>query len=314
MVTKIGLWGAAGVAGKAIAQALEAESREYRVVGRSQASLTASYGGSRMAEIAPWDPDDTASTRRAARGLDTLVYLVGVPYDQFRLHPVVMRKTLDAAIAEGVRRVLLVGTVYPYGMPLMTPVKEDHPREPHTFKGRMRKEAEDMLLEAEARGQLHATILRLPDFYGPGVEKSFLDGLFRAAAKGGTAYMIGPIDTPHQFVYVPDIGTVVSAMLANEEVWGRSWHFAGSGVATQRELAERVFAMAGRKPKIFAVGKAGLRVMGLFNPLMREMVEMNYLQTSPVILDESALSTLLGTTRRTSYEAGLKASLEAALQ
>jgi nucleoside-diphosphate-sugar epimerase len=46
-------------------------------------------------------------------------------------------------------------------------------------------------------------------FYGPGVEKSFLDGLFKAAAKGGTAYMIGPIETPHQFVYVPDVGPVV---------------------------------------------------------------------------------------------------------
>jgi nucleoside-diphosphate-sugar epimerase len=170
------------------------------------------------------------------------------------------------------------------------------------------------VLESEARGQIQATILRLPDFYGPGVEKSFLDGLFKAAAKGGTAYMIGPIETPHQFVYVPDVGKVVAAMLAKDEVWGRSWHFAGSGVATQKELAERVFAMAGRKPKIFAVGKTGLRVMGLFNPLMREMVEMNYLQTSPVILDDSALSALLGRVPRPSYDAGLKASLEAALQ
>lgn len=300
--------------GKAIAGALEAEGRDYRVVGRNRASLTADFGGSRFAEIVSLNQDEPESARAAARGIDTLVYLVGVPYDQFRLHPVVMRKTLDAAIEEGVRRVLLIGTVYPYGIPRTTPVREDHPREPNTFKGRMRKEAEDMLLEAEVKGQLQATILRLPDFYGPRVEKSFLDGLFKAASKGGTAYLIGPIETPHQFVYVPDIGPVVTAMMAKDEVWGKAWHFAGSGVATQKELAERVFAMAGRRPKIFAVGKTGLRVMGLFSPLMREMVEMNYLQTSPVIMDDSALITLLGTVRHTSYEVGLRASLEAALQ
>jgi nucleoside-diphosphate-sugar epimerase len=235
-------------------------------------------------------------------------------HDQFRLHPVVMRQTLEAAVAEGVKKVLLIGTVYPYGVPRSSPVKEDHPREPQTFKGRMRKEAEDLLLEAEAKGQLKATILRLPDFYGPGVEKSFLEGLFKAAAKGGTAYMIGPIETPHQFVYVPDIGPVVTALMANEGAWGKTWHFGGAGVATQKELAERVFAMAGRKPKIFAIGKTGLRVMGLFSPVMREMVEMNYLQTTPVVLDDSALRGLLGDLRVTGYEEGLRASLGAALQ
>ena len=38
--------------------------------------------------------------------------------------------------------------MYPYGKPQTTPVTEDHPRQPHTFKGRMRKEQEDVLLAA----------------------------------------------------------------------------------------------------------------------------------------------------------------------
>jgi nucleoside-diphosphate-sugar epimerase len=309
---KIALWGAAGAVGKSVAGALDAEGLSYRVVGRNRVSLSAAFGGRSGAEIITLSEEDPASARATARGVETLVYLVGVPYDQFRLHPVVMRQTLEAAVAEGVKRVLLIGTVYPYGLPRSVPVKEDHPREPNTFKGRMRKEAEDLLLDAEAKGQLQAAILRLPDFYGPGVEKSFLDGLFKAAAKGGTAYMIGPIETPHQFVYVPDVGPVVTALMAHEGAWGKTWHFGGSGVATQKELAEKVFAMAGRKPKIFALGKTWLRVMGIFSPMMREMVEMNYLQTNPVVLDDSALRALLGGVRATSYEEGLRASLEAA--
>src|SRR5206468_8070365 len=92
-----------------------------------------------LAEIATWDPDSPASMQAAAQGIDTIVYMVGVDYTRFALHPEVMRKTLDGAIAAGVKRIVLIGTVYPYGRPQTTPVRPDHPREPHTFKGRMRK-------------------------------------------------------------------------------------------------------------------------------------------------------------------------------
>jgi nucleoside-diphosphate-sugar epimerase len=237
-----------------------------------------------------------------------------VPYDQFRLHPIVMRQTLDGAIAAGVQRVLLIGTVYPYGMPQTTPVKESHPREPNTFKGRMRKEQEDLLLAAHAEGKVRGAILRLPDFYGPGVDKSFLDSLFKAAADGSTANMLGPIDTPHEFVFVPDVGPVVTALAARPEAYGRWWHYAGAGVTTQREAIERVFQMAGRKPRFRVAGKTTLRLIGLFNPVMRELAEMHYLLTNPILLDDSALQGLLGPLRKTPYEEGLRLSLDAARQ
>jgi len=249
--------------------------------------------------------------RAAARGVGTLIYLVGVPYDRFELHPVVMQKTLDGAIAEGVERLVLVGTVYPYGMPLTTPVTETHPRTPQTYKGQMRKAQEGVLLKAHAEGKIQGTILRLPDFYGPGVDKSYLHSLFEAAAKGGTANMLGPIDTPHQFVYVPDVGPVVLDLAAKPEAYGRWWNFAGSGVMTQREIVDEVFAMAGRKPKTLVAGKTMLRLIGLFQPIMRELVEMNYLLTTPVLLDDSALVGLLDSVHRTGYAEGLRLTLEA---
>ncbi len=309
---KVTLLGAAGAIGKSIADAFARQGREYRVVGRNRAALESAFGRDPKAEIVTWNPDDPASARAALRGSGTIVYLIGVPYDQFHLHPILMRKTLDAAIAEGLERLLLIGTVYPYGPPQTTPVKEDHPREPNTFKGRMRKEQEDLLLAANAAGKIHGSVLRLPDFYGPKVEKSFLEGLFTAAAKGGTANMLGPIDKPHEFVFVPDVGPVVSGLIDNDAAWGRVWHLAGAGVVTQRDLIERVFNIAGKKPRYRVAGKTMLRVLGLFNPIMRELVEMNYLLTTPILLDDSALRNLLGEIRKTPYDAGLRLSLEAA--
>jgi nucleoside-diphosphate-sugar epimerase len=308
---KIALPGAAGAIGNSMAEALCAQGRAYRVVGRDREKLEAAYGDDPLAEIVTWNPSDPASVRRATRDVDTLIYLIGVPYDQFQLHPILMQKTLDGAIAEGVRRFVLIGTVYPYGRPITRPVTEEHPREPHTFKGRMRKAQEDILLQAHAEGKIKATILRLPDFYGPKVEASFLHSLFQAAATGGTANMLGPLDVPHEFVYTPDVGPVALALAAKPEAYGHWWNLAGPEAITQDQIAAEVVASAGRKPKVRVAGKTALRLLGLFNPIMRELVEMHYLLTDPVLLDDSALRRLLGDVRKTPYREGIRATLEA---
>jgi hypothetical protein len=54
-----------------------------------------------------------------------------------------------------------------------------------------------------------------------------------------------------------------------------------------------------------------LRLLGIFNPLMRELVEMHYLLTAPVLMDDSALRHLLGNVRKTPYDEGLQLSIDA---
>ena len=310
-MSKIALFGAAGAIGQSIAKALAANGQPYRVVGRSEAALRKAFGADPLAEIVTWDPDVPASVQAAAAGIDTIVYLVGVDYWRFELHPQLMRKTLDGAVAAGVRNLLLIGTVYPYGRTQSSPVREDHPREPHTFKGRMRKAQEDLLLQAHADGRINASVLRLPDFYGPGVDRSLLHGAVVAAVQGGTADMLGPLDAPHEFVFVPDVGPVVARLAATPAAFGRVWHLAGAGVTTQRALVGEMERQTGSTLKLRVAGKTMLRVLGLFNRMMREMVEMNYLLTEPVIMDDSALQALIGPVRKTPYAEGLRQSLAA---
>jgi nucleoside-diphosphate-sugar epimerase len=308
---KIALLGAAGAIGASVAEALRSEGTHYRVVGRSEEHLQRTFGGDSLAEIKVWNLDDEPSIRQALNGIDTAIYLIGVNYWQFELHPVLMRKVLEQAQLAGVKRMLLIGTVYPYGRPQSNPVTEEHRRNPHTFKGRMRKEQEDILFAAHEAGKMQVCELRLPDFYGPNVDKSFLWGAFVAARKGGRAQLVGPVDTPHQFVFVPDVGPIVCRLLATDGAWGHVWNFAGSGTATQRELVKKIYAMAGSPLRLMIAGKTTLRIIGLFNPIMREMVEMHYLQTDPVLMDDSRLEKLLGGLKRTSYDQGIRLTLEA---
>jgi len=304
----IALVGATGAIGKSVAAALRAQGHRYRVIGRSRSSLEAMFGDDPLAEIVTWNPNDEPTIRQSLRGASAIVYLVGVPYTDFHLHPILMRRTLDAAIAEHVDRLLLIGTLYVFGRPQTERITEDHPREPHTFKGRMRKEQEDLVLAAHASGQIKTTILRLPDFYGPGVERSLLTDLFLAVKQNRKAKVIGPVDRPHEFVFVPDVGPVVAKLLDTPAAFGRAWNLGGSGVTTQLELMRMAF---GGSPRYLAAGKTMLRLMGLFDPFLKEFVEMHYLMTEPLIVDDSALQQLLGGITKTPYSEGVRQSLAA---
>jgi len=308
---KIALVGAAGAIGKSVAAALRAEDRPYRVIGRSHDALSKAFGQDPLAEIATWDPNDPESVRRALDGIEAAVHLVGVPYDKFEQHPIIMGQVLAGAVAAGVERLLQIGTVYPFGFPRTPKVAEDHPRQPHTYRGRMRKAQEDLTLAAHAGGKLATTILRLPDFYGPASDLSLLYGTFTAALAGRRAQMIGPIDRPHEFVFTPDVGPVVARLLRTPEAFGRTWNLAGAGIITQRAFAHKIYAAAGRPPKLLPVGKTVLRLIGLFDPILRGMVEMNYLMTDPVLLDDSALERLIGPIAKTSYDDGIAQTLAA---
>ncbi|MFS8036029.1 NAD-dependent epimerase/dehydratase family protein [Xanthobacter sp. AM11] len=302
---RIALLGATGPIGASIAAALGSAGIPFAVVGRSESGLRAAFGAEPLAARRIWNPEDPASIRAAVRGMDTLIHMVGVPYDSFHLHPLLMRRTVEAAAAEGVRRLLLIGTAYPFGHPQTARVDEAHPRHPHTFKGRMRKEQEDILMAADAAGALQGAILRLPDFYGPGVERSFLADIFAAAAAGRRAKVIGPIDRPHEFVFVPDVGPVVRALVVREDTFGRAYNLGGAGTITVREAARQAFALMGREPKLMVAGKTMLRLAGLFDPVMRELVEMHYLLTDPVIFDDTALAARLGPVGKTPYKEGI---------
>jgi len=308
---RLALFGAAGAIGQSIAAALSQAGKPYRVVGRSEANLKKTFGADPLADITTWDPDSPESVERAAAGIDTLIYLVGVNYWQFELHPALMRKTLAGAIAAGVKRIVLIGTVYPYGKVAGNPIREDQPRRPNSFKGRMRKAQEDLLMQAHADGRIQACVLRLPDFYGPGVEASLLHRAAVAAINGGTADMIGPIDTAHEFVFVPDVGPVVAKLAETPAAYGEIWHLAGAGVTSQRELVSEMERQTGRPLKLRVAGKTLLRLIGLFKPMMREMVEMHYLQTDPVIMDDSALQGLIGPVHKTPYAEGIRQTLAA---
>lgn len=305
----VAIFGAAGAIGRAVGSELERRGVRFRVVGRSREKLELAYGKMAHAEIFPADLSEARSAGAAARGVDTIIYCVGLPYPSHNLHPVLMRTTVEAAKLVRVSRLVLPSSVYSYGVPRTSRVPETHARDPHTRKGKYRKEQEDIVMEAHAEGAVQGLIVRLPDFYGPHADIGLANPVFRAALGGKTANWVGPENTPHEFVYVPDTGPVIVDLASRADCYGEAWNFGGAATINTMDFITRIYRAVGRAPKYRTVGAGMLKILGWFNPTMREVVEMLYLQETPVILDDCKLLAKLPV-HKTPYDEGIRQTLE----
>jgi len=310
LIGKAAIFGAAGAIGPWVGAEFNRRQIPFRVVGRSRSRLEQAFGQMKHAEIFDADLSELRSAGAAARGVDTIVYAVGLPYPMHELHPKLMRTTLEAAAAMQVKRLVLVSSVYGYGVPRTARVAETHPREPETRKGRWRKEQEDLVLEAAQKGLIEGLIVRLPDFYGPGADNSLANPVFRAALAGKTANWVGPVNTVHEFVFVPDSGPVIADLAECAECYNQAWNFGGPGTINALDFITRVYRALGRAPKYRTAGRRLLKILGWFNPVIREVREMLYLSETPVILDDSKLLGKFPSTHKTPYDEGIRKTLE----
>ena len=204
----IALLGATGSLGRAMGRLLSAAAIPYRAVSRSHMALQVRFEPDPLAQPMLWEPEQPASVLRALQGIETAIYLIGMPLWEFEKHLPLTRRVLEAAQSSGVKRLVLVSSNWAYGVPLTPqPVTEEHPLAAATSKGRIRREQEQMVLAAH--GELETAVLRVGDFYGPYVEASYLWSAFRAAKNATHAQLMSPADTPHEFVYVPDAAATI---------------------------------------------------------------------------------------------------------
>jgi nucleoside-diphosphate-sugar epimerase len=307
---KVAIFGAAGPIGRYVGMELDRRGVPFRAVGRTASKLAAAFGKMPHAEVVAADLSDAGGAMQAAQGVDTVIYTLGVPYADFQLYPKLMRVAVEAAAAAGVQRFVLVTGVYSYGIPQTQKVAETHPRVPVSVKGQLRKEQEDILMAAGQRGPFKSMVVRLPDFYGPHADNSLANPIFRAALAGKTANWLGPVGPLHEFVFVPDAGPAIVELAARGDCYGEAWNFAGAGEISALAFIQKIYQAAGRQPKFRSAGRTMLQVLGWFNPLMRELPEMLYLQETPVLLDDEKLRRKLGQVHKTSYDEGIKLTIE----
>jgi nucleoside-diphosphate-sugar epimerase len=280
-----------GPLGSWTARALLALGKRVRVVNRSG---TAPHLPTSV-ELRPGDAYDHRFTREVTQGAAAVYQCAQPGYTAWvERFPPLQQSILEAAAANGAR--LIVGdNLYMYGDPGDRPLSEDRPYQPQTRKGRVRAQMAEAVLAAHRAGTVQAALGRASDFFGP-EDPNYSRLWFQPALQGKRIQMLGRLDMPHSFSYVPDFGRALAILGTHEEALGQAWHIPSPPPVTQGELLTLLGAAVGRPVKAMLASALLLRTLGLFNPLLGELVEMLYEWQQPFVLDSSRFERTFGMT------------------
>jgi nucleoside-diphosphate-sugar epimerase len=295
--------GASGPTGFHLAAALRQAGLPVRVVARSASKLDRLFPDGRIEKRAAdiVDPDETL---QAVEDCDLVYDCIGLPPAQMHLHPLTARN-IARALARGKARCVQVSSYWAYYPQVGMTMNESHPRSGGTPWMRFRREAEDILLAADA------AVLHLPDFYGPQVHTGTLQGALVEAARGKTVNWLGPADNKRDYVYVPDAMRIAATIGGRPQACGQHWCLPGSGPLTGEQLAAICARHLGRRVKLRTAGMTMLRLVGLFNKDLRGFLQMAPEYLKPVHYDARKLEGLLGAQAMTPYESGIAQTLHA---
>lgn len=241
------------------------------------------------AEIVEADAQDRDALGDAAAGCALIAFGVNYPYPQW--DPAMREATAKAiAACRDVGATLLFpGNVYGFGRRTGRALAEDTPQDATTRKGRLRAELEFMIRRGCDDGRMRALVLRGGDFFGPGLRNGLVDRLFGRAVAGKPMLWPGRPDLPHQWTYLPDFARLAADLLAPGTGLApfQIVHFAGHVFTRQSEFLAAIAAGAGRPDlRVRVPPRWLLRLAAPFDPMLRELLELEYLFDDPVILDD----------------------------
>lgn len=224
------------------------------------------------------DATDVDALVAACCGQDVIVNALNPLYpDWAEALPRMTKAVIAAAMSSGAR-VVIPGNMYNYGAGMPARVNEATPWRPTTRKGRLRVEMEQSYRAAGVR----TLVVRAGDYIDTRASGNWFDLQIAAKARAGRSVYPGPRDIVHAWAYLPDVARATVALLeleaqlaAFEEVLFPGFDLTGHA------LVDEIARATGMTQKVSGIPWRLLWLMGLVNPMMREIHEMRYLWSVP---------------------------------
>lgn len=279
----------AGQIGSRLSKLLLAKGHRVRIIQRSKPSASVAN-----LEHMAGDITDLGFAEQATRGASVVYDCMNPPYHLWPEQLLAMGcGAVHGASCAGAKLVAL-DCLYMYGRP-NGPLTENAPLTPCSKKGVLRVELANMRLTAHRQGKVPVAIGRASDFFGPNLQFSaWGDRFFQRIHAGQAAECMGDPDMPHAYTYADDVARGLVTLGERSEALGRVWHLPTNPAESTRSLAKKLGAALGLDVKTKRVPKLLLRGIGLFDPFMREVVEMTYQWEMPFAVDDSAFRQAFG--------------------
>jgi len=253
------------------------------------------------------DMTEPAQAIEASEGAAAIFHCANPRYDPWpELLPNMQRALIDAAIAQGA--VLAASEpLYVYAAGAVT-ISENTPIDPPTRKGAVRLAVFRLLEEATASRGLRWVTVRASDYYGPGAEGQSAFGSERFIGpllSGRRISFLGSPDRLHSFTYLRDFGRALALASTKPEAWGRTWIAPTAPILSIGDFAslfvDHIEAEARKhgftrplRRDFGVVPRSALRLIGLFDPVVREVDEMLYQWRNDYRVDGSAFTRRFG--------------------
>ncbi|MFM2152222.1 MAG: hypothetical protein RL199_657 [Pseudomonadota bacterium] len=278
----------AGQVGPLVAKALVARGHRVRVVRKTSKAVAVNG-----VEVIAADASDAESMARATDGAVSVYHCVSPLYFEWPK----LLLPMTHGIVEGTRQsganLIALDNLYMYGDTAhMHPGADVAPR---SRKGALRARAAELMLDSGKRGGRRVVIGRAADFFGPGATLSAIFGerFFRRVFAGKAGESFGDPDMLHSYSYVPDVAAGLVALGTSSSADG-VYMLPVQPAETTRAVIERFYRVLGRSLGVARVPTWALRAMGLFNPSIRELVEMVYQWEQPYAVDDNRIRRELG--------------------
>lgn len=307
--------GATGGTGQVIVSELLARGMEVIAFGRSQNKLKALVEKHHYHPGLSYKLGDIFEYQTivdAAKSADVIFQCANVKYQEMeeKLH-LLGESVMKAAETLG-KKIVIVDGIYVYGHQIAKG-DENHPRQPHTKKGKIRVEFEQLIFSKKWR-RAKALIVRLPDYYGPTSQNAYLQPTLEGMAGNKVSIFIGNLKTPREYVYLPDAAKMIVNIAEKDDSFGENWNIPGAGVISGKEIIRIARQVTGNRKTVIPLRKTAIRMIGLFDPFMKEIVEIMYLTKEGFVLNGEKYEKRIGPIPETPFQKGLEETLQFLMQ
>lgn len=177
------------------------------------------------------------------------------------------RRLAEEAVRAGVRRFVFVSSIGVNGQrTLGRAFSETDPVAPETPYAVSKWEAESALKQISSRTTLELTVVRPPLVYGPEAPGNF--GRLVSWIRRGRPLPLGRVTgNRRSLVYVGNLASALVACASHAGAANELFLVADDEVVSTAELIERIAVAAGRRPNLWPVPPAILRIAGRARPL-----------------------------------------------
>lgn len=276
--------GSGGSIGTDLARALKQYTNDIRLVSRNPVKVNETD------TLLSADLTDVNQISKAIAGSEICYVTVGFEYKTSvwqKTWPAFMKATIAACIEHNTKLVFF-DNVYAIGKDQVHHITEQSPISPSSKKGEVRAELDRMILSNVEQGKLQAIIARSPDFFGPVKKQNSLimNMIYDNFAKGKGAQWLGNADMVHTTGFTPDLAKGTAILGNTTSAYNQIWNLpVDMNSLTGREWAALFAQEMNAKNKIQTLPLWMLKLLGLFIPILKEMVEMTYQFDRPYVFD-----------------------------